>query len=86
MSITAYLACSAMLILAPVTFANAAHAASEDNGAAQKFEVRKDRAGHTLYCAELTPATGSRIRTTRCETAEDWKADGVELHVAPTDG
>jgi hypothetical protein len=86
MSITTSLVLSATLILVPVASVNAARAASEDNGTAQKFEVRKNHAGRTVYCAEIAPATGSRISTTRCETIEDWKADGVELHFASTDG
>ena len=74
------------ILFLPFTSMAAAHAADRGSEATQKFEVRKDRSGQTVYCAQIAPATGSRVTTTRCETADDWKTDGVELHVAPANG
>jgi hypothetical protein len=80
------IAALAIFALAPIAVADAARAGNQDDGAMQKYEVRKDHAGHTVYCAQVAPTTGSRIAQTRCETAEGWKAEGVDLHIASNSG
>jgi predicted PhzF superfamily epimerase YddE/YHI9 len=67
----AVIAAGSLLIFVPIASANAARAANQDDGAVQKYEVRKDHAGRTVYCASSAPSTGSHIPSTRCETAED---------------
>jgi hypothetical protein len=80
----ATLAAIACLAAAP-TLADTHPAASAQSADQQHLKVRQDRNGRVTYCATLPPVTGSIMQQQVCKTAKQWRADGVEIGVAPAE-
>lgn len=47
----------------------------------QQYTVKKMPDGTVEYCTEMPALTGTRIQSTVCKTAEEWKKEGVVLNV-----
>jgi hypothetical protein len=67
-----------LLIVAAVLIAGGG-VANAASGTAQTAPKAKDGTNSsTIYCLKLE-GTGSRLGTKVCQTAEQWRADGVEV-------
>ena len=47
----------------------------------QQYTVKKMPDGTVKYCTQLSALTGTRIPSTICKTAEEWKKAGVVLNL-----
>ncbi|MGN6374828.1 MAG: hypothetical protein ACTHMG_04660, partial [Sphingomonas sp.] len=55
---------------------------TDRSGEQQHLQVVHDGKGHTKYCAKMPAVTGSILRPKVCKTAQQWKADGVDIGAA----
>jgi hypothetical protein len=85
MTITRFLArsavaCTALMIAAVPALAASHDTGSHDTANAQKLEIRNDGKGHVRYCAVKPAITGSITDTKVCNTIAGWKAQGVNIN------